>query len=148
MNHTILGGIDGVEPEEAQPRLLDCLGSHPPLYYLALHIFRLIFGNSVFSLRTFSVLGAVALAAWGIGPVKRALGNRVGIIYTIITFALPITLSMAQETRMYTWAAFWVTGSALYGFLAYKEGHLRDWIFSAYVPCTPHTRTTMASWPL
>ena len=114
--------------------------SHPPLYYLTLRIFVQIFGHSVFSLRTFSVLGVAALAAWGIGPVRRALGNRMAFLYTLITFALPITLSMAQETRMYTWAAFWVTGSALYGYLAYKEGRLRDWIlFGVCSLCAAYT---------
>lgn len=101
--------------------------SHPPLYYLMLRVFRLVFGNSVLSLRTFSVLGALALAAWGIGPVRRALGDRTGLIYSIVTLSLPITLAMAQETRMYTWAAFWVTGSALYGYLAHRDSKTRDW---------------------
>jgi len=101
--------------------------SHPPLYYLTLHVFTLVFGNSVLALRAFSVLGAAALAALGIGPVRRALGERFSIIYTVLVFALPITLSMAQETRMYTWAAFWVTGSALYGYLAYRDGKISDW---------------------
>lgn len=102
--------------------------SHPPLYYLMLHVFTLVFGRSVLALRAFSALGAVALAAWGFGPVRRALGNRFALIYTFVTFALPITFSMAQEARMYTWAAFFVTGSALYGYLAYKDGLRRDWI--------------------
>lgn len=103
--------------------------NHPPLYYLMLRVFVFIFGNTVFTLRTFSVLGAAALASLGIGPVRRALGNRFGLIYTGMTFALPIIFSMAQEARMYTWAAFFVTGSALFGYLAQKEDHLKDWIF-------------------
>ena len=114
--------------------------NHPPLYYLMLRVFVLIFGNSVFVLRAFSVVGTAALAAWGIGPVKRALGSRFGLIYTVITFVLPITLSMAQEARMYTWAAFFVTGSALYGYLAQKDGRRRDWIiFSVCTFCAAYT---------
>ena len=54
------------------PDIINITGgdSHPPLYYLMLHIFTLIFGNSVLALRAFSVLGVVALAAWGYRPGK------------------------------------------------------------------------------
>ncbi len=103
--------------------------SHPPLYYLLLHGFTVVFGVSVFSLRAFSVVGAAGLAAWGAGPVRRVLGRRFGLIYTFLIFVLPITFSMAQEARMYTWAACFVTGSALFGFLAFKENKGKDWIF-------------------
>ena len=101
--------------------------NHPPLYYLALRAFTLMLGNTVFTLRLFSVIGALALAALGIGPVQRALGSRAGFIYTVFTLAMPITIAMAQEARMYTWAAFFVTGSALYGYFGYLEGKAKDW---------------------
>ncbi|NLO40181.1 MAG: DUF2141 domain-containing protein [Ruminiclostridium sp.] len=102
--------------------------NHPPLYYLMLRVFTLIFGNTVFSLRAFSVIGALLLASLGIGPVRRALGERVGILYTILSLTMPITIAMAQEARMYTWAAFLVTGSALYGYFSYEEGKFKDWV--------------------
>lgn len=102
--------------------------NHPPLYYLILRIFTWIFGNTVFSLRAFSVIGALSLAALGIGPVRRAMGDRTGILFTILTLTMPITISMAQEARMYTWAAFLVTGSALYGYFCHNEGKTKDWI--------------------
>jgi uncharacterized protein (DUF2141 family) len=113
--------------------IIDITGgdSHPPLYYLMLRIFSMIFGNSVLSLRAFSALGALALAALGIGPVRRALGNATGLAFTLLTFALPITVAMAQEARMYTWAAFFVTGSTLYGYLSYRDGRTKDWILFA-----------------
>ena len=102
--------------------------SHPPLYYLVLRIYSMLFGSSVLALRTFSVIGTVALAALGIGPVRRAFGNRFGLIYSFLIFALPITFSMSQEARMYTWSAFFVTSSALWGYLAYLDGKRKDWI--------------------
>lgn len=102
--------------------------NHPPLYYLMLRLFILVFGNTVLTLRAFSVLGVLALAAWGMGPVRRIAGVRAGMLYTILIFITPITLDMGQEARMYTWASFFVTGSALYGYLAYQDGRRRDWI--------------------
>ncbi|MBP7175371.1 MAG: DUF2141 domain-containing protein [Thermoclostridium sp.] len=114
--------------------------NHPPLYYLILRLFTLIFGNTVFSLRAFSVIGALSLAALGIGPVRRALGDRTGILYTILSLAMPITTSMAKEARMYTWAAFLVAGSALYGYFSYEEGKRKDWIlFCIFSVAAAHT---------
>ena len=114
--------------------------NHPPLYYLALRVFTLVFGNTVFTLRLFSVIGALALAALGIGPVRRALGDRAGFIYTVLTLAMPITISMAQEARMYTWAAFLVTGSALYGYFGWLEGKTKDWIlFGVFTAAAAYT---------
>jgi len=101
--------------------------SHPPLYYLMLKPVYLIFGNSETALRAFSVLGVLALAALGIGPVRRAAGIRVGMLYALLVFLMPIAISMAHEARMYTWAAFFVTGSALYGFLAQRDAKRKDW---------------------
>ena len=114
--------------------------NHPPLYYLTLRVFTLIFGNTVLSLRAFSVLGALSLAALGIGPVRRALGDRTGMFYTILTLTMPITISMAQEARMYTWAAFLVTGSALYGWFSLLEDRTKDWVlFGVFTAAAAYT---------
>lgn len=102
--------------------------SHPPLYYLLLRIYSMIFGSSILSLRIFSVIGTAALAALGIGPVKRIFGKKSSLIYTFLVFALPISFSMSQEARMYTWSAAFVAGSALYGYLAVMENERKDWI--------------------
>lgn len=102
--------------------------SHPPLYYLLLKPICLLFGTSVLVLRAFSVIGTAALAALGIGPVRRAIGTRAGILFTLLTFIVPITIAMSHEARMYTWSAFFVTGSALYGYLAQRDGRRKDWI--------------------
>lgn len=114
--------------------------SHPPLYYVMLRLFRLVFGNSVFILRFVSVLGAFALASLGLGPVRRTLGDRVAVFYTALIFLVPIMLAMAQEMRMYTWSAFWVTGSALYGYLSTTHRKTKDMIrFGLYTLAAAYT---------
>lgn len=107
---------------------------HPPLYYLLLKLFRMGFGDSEFSLRLLSVLGAVGMICLGAGPVSRLFGNRVAVIYAFITMFTPVVLIMAHEARMYSIAMFTVTSSGLYGLLVLKENRNSDWIkFAASV---------------
>jgi 4-amino-4-deoxy-L-arabinose transferase-like glycosyltransferase len=100
----------------------------PPLYYLMLRLYRLVFGDSVFALRSFSALGAIFLVALSVGPVKRIFGKSVSVIYGFLLIFTPITIAYAQEIRMYIWAAFFVTGSSIYAYLAVIGGKKSDWI--------------------
>lgn len=102
--------------------------THPPLYYLLLRVHVLLFGDSDFTLRLFSVIGVVSSALLGIGPLKRACGAETGIAYVFIVFITPITIVYAHEARMYTWAAFFVTGSVLYAYLAVMQKEPKDWV--------------------
>lgn len=101
---------------------------HPPLYYLLLKLFCSIGGNSILSIRLFSVLGALALASLGLGPVRRAFGNKTGLLYCGLIFLTPAFLGLAQEGRMYTWAAFFVTGTVFYAYLAATDSKQTDWV--------------------
>jgi ABC-type xylose transport system permease subunit/uncharacterized protein (DUF2141 family) len=107
---------------------------HPPLYYLLLKLFRMGFGNSEFSLRLPSVLGAIGMICLGAGPISRLFGKRVAVIYAFIVMATPVVLIMAHEARMYSIAMFTVTASCLYGLLILKENRKADWVkFAASV---------------
>ncbi|MFZ5987125.1 MAG: DUF2141 domain-containing protein [Bacillota bacterium] len=102
--------------------------SHPPLYFIMLKVFSGVFGNSEASLRLLSVFGVLALAALGMGPVRRAFDKFTGMIFALIVLIIPMSLSMAQETRMYTWTAFFVTRTVLYGYLCADKGRISDFI--------------------
>ncbi|MFZ5987127.1 MAG: ABC transporter permease subunit [Bacillota bacterium] len=104
------------------------LDSHPPLYFIMLKIFSMVFGKSEGSLRLLSAVGILCLAMLGMGPVRRAFNKFTGIVFTIIVLILPMSLSMGQEARMYTLAAFFVTGSVLYGYLCTDKGKVSDFI--------------------
>jgi len=101
--------------------------NHPPLYYLLLSIVVSLFGNSVWALRLLSVLGAIGLVSLGAGPVRRIFGNRTAFIYAGVVLFTPVVLIYAHEARMYSLAAFCVTASALYGYLAVKDNRREDW---------------------
>lgn len=121
-------------------RLAGQSDNHPPLYYFLLRIFVLAWGDSVFVLRLPSVVGALALAALGAGPIRRACGPRTGIIFSFMALITPVVSHMAQEARMYMWAAFFVTGCASYGHLAATGDKKGDWIgFCAFAVAAAYT---------
>ena len=101
---------------------------HPPLYYLILKMFTLVFGNSEWALRLISVLGATGMIALGAGPVRKLFGDRTAYIYAAVTLFTPVVLIMAHEARMYSLTMFTVTASALYGLLLLKEAKTSSWI--------------------
>lgn len=105
--------------------------SHPPLYFMALKVFSMIFGRTESALRLFSVIGVLALALLGAGPIRRAFDKFTGVIYSLLVVIIPMSLSIGQDARMYTWAAFFVTGTVVYGYLAARDGKKADFIFLA-----------------
>jgi uncharacterized protein (DUF2141 family) len=108
--------------------LMTTADNHPPLYYLLLSAVMSIFGNSVWALRLLSVLGAVGLVSLGAGPVRRLFGNTTALIYAGVVLFTPVVLIYAHEARMYSLAAFCVTASVLYGYLAVKTNRRSDWV--------------------
>jgi Predicted membrane protein len=100
--------------------------SHPPLYYIMLHLYTMVFGTSLFALRAFSAFGILALALLGAGPVRKLYGYKGGLIFSFLCFSTPICLTYGQEIRMYSWAAFFVTASALYGYISLKETNRKN----------------------
>ncbi|HEX3043583.1 MAG TPA: glycosyltransferase family 39 protein, partial [Bacillota bacterium] len=102
--------------------------NHPPLFYLLLKLFRIFAGNSILAIRLFSAIGALALMSLGLGPIRRACGLKTGLIFSGLTLLTPALLSLAQDGRMYTWSAFFVTGTIIYAYLATTGGKRNDWV--------------------
>jgi hypothetical protein len=115
------------------PELLSNLKSdaHPLLYFAALKVFTLFFGNSVFVMRLFSFAGLLALASLGFGPMKRLLGSGNGILFSFLCLYMPVSVSFAQEARMYTWTCFLITGMIMYGYLSIESKKKKDLLLYA-----------------
>ena len=96
---------------------------HPVLFYWALHILYLVFGQNVLVYRLFTVAGAVALATLGFTHVRRDFGWKVGLLFSFFALFTPYISIMAVEVRMYSWATFTVTACFIYAWRIIREIH-------------------------
>ena len=92
----------------------------PPLYYLGLNLFTSVVGLNDFSIRLFSVIGALSVLIIGYLVGQRVFGNSGALYYSILLLALPMLACFSHNARMYTWAAFTITGVFLYSCLFVK----------------------------
>ena len=79
--------------------------THPPLYYLLLDIWSLLFGYSEFSLRIPSLIFGV-LTVYVIYKIGKIYSEKAGIYISILMAVAPLHIYYSQESRMYTMTAF------------------------------------------
>jgi 4-amino-4-deoxy-L-arabinose transferase-like glycosyltransferase len=84
--------------------------THPPLYYLVIHVTRSLFGETDFAFRYPSVLFGVLLIPL-IYQLARRMGDRtLGLIVALLAAVNPLQVYYSQEARMYTLLVLLVTG--------------------------------------
>jgi 4-amino-4-deoxy-L-arabinose transferase-like glycosyltransferase len=99
---------------------------HPPLYYLGLRFFTDLLGLNATSLRLFSVLGALSTIIVGYFAGQRVFGKQGALYFCLMLISIPMLSAYSHQARMYTWAAFSVTGVFLYSYLFITTGKYRD----------------------
>lgn len=102
---------------------------HPPLYYVGLRLFTFLFGLNLITLRAFSVIGVLATLLLGYFTGQRIFGKRGALYFCLMLIFIPMLATYSHQARMYTWAAFSVTGLYLYAYLFIKTGKKRDLVF-------------------
>jgi mannosyltransferase len=86
---------------------------HPPLYYLALHYWRAVAGQSEFALRALSAIGGVALVALTALLGTRFFAPPAGLAAAFLAAINPFQVYYSQEARSYIWVAF-LTAATVY----------------------------------
>lgn len=94
---------------------------HPPLYYWGLHIVGMITNYSILSYRLFSVLAIVILGIIGYTHIRKDFGEKTGLIFSFLTYFMPIMCTYSQEIRMYSWSCLIVTLLGIYAYRFYKS---------------------------
>jgi mannosyltransferase len=85
---------------------------HPPGYYLALHYWRALFGQSEAALRGLSALCSVALVGFAFLLGRRLFEDEVvGLVAATLVAVNPFQVYYAQEARMYAMLALWALAS-------------------------------------
>lgn len=95
---------------------------HPHLYYILLKVYSLIFGNSVITLRMFSVIFAIASTILGYTHIRKDFGEKAGFWFSFLLVFSFSTLKYALQIRMYTLAIFLLTLTAVYAYRYIKNG--------------------------
>lgn len=105
---------------------------HPLFYYVFAKFFTLLTGNSIISLRIFSILGMIVLSMLGYTHIRKDFGEKTGIIFSFLSMFLPVMLLYSSEIRMYSWAAVLVTLTGIYAYrIIKKESNKKNWILFA-----------------
>jgi mannosyltransferase len=116
------------------PAGLDRLTSHIDAvfipYYKFMHVWIAVFGDSTLSMRTPSMIAAVATAGV-VAVLGRVLGSSVaGVFGGLLFAALPSVSRYGQEARPYALAAFGATTATLLLLLALR--HMKWWYWAGY----------------
>jgi uncharacterized membrane protein len=101
---------------EKSPRLIwftTTRDVHPPLYYLLLHYWMTLSGNSVLAVRGLSALVDVGTVLLGMKLMSLVASRRATWIAALLLALLPISVRYSQEVRMYTMVAFWLMGATV-----------------------------------
>ena len=101
------------------------LDVHPPMYYIFLRLWNYVYGDSLLSLRSFSVFFSVGTiwAAWLF--VKEAFKNEKAALWAAVFIAInPFQIQYATEARMYTMGAFFTLLAAYFLVKALNEQKL------------------------
>ncbi len=113
---------------------------HPTLYYFMLKLINIITGGNIIGYRLFSALGIVILGLLGFTHIKKDFGEKTGILFSFFSFFLPVIPMYASEIRMYSWAAVFVTITAIYSYRLTKMNKAKNWIlFGIFSLCSLYT---------
>ncbi|HUO73989.1 MAG TPA: glycosyltransferase family 39 protein [Solirubrobacteraceae bacterium] len=92
----------------------------PPLYYLLLHVWMSIAGNSETDTHWLSLVFGLATVPVGTWIAWSLFGRRAGLIAAVLFAMNPFLTAYSQETRMYTLMALLgllATGAFIHGFI-------------------------------
>jgi mannosyltransferase len=112
---------------------------HPPGYYLLLHYWRAMFGQSEFALRSLSVVAGLALVVFTYLLGRHLFDQAVGLTAAFLGAIAPFAVYYSQEARMYALLAALSAASTyfLFNLLAdsteKKSGFFRETGFLGYV---------------
>lgn len=92
---------------------LTALDVHPPLYYVLLHYWVAVWGESPLAARAFSVLADIGTLLLCIKLMSLVSTRQATWIAALLLALLPISVRYSQEARMYALLGFWLMGATV-----------------------------------
>ena len=86
---------------------------HPPLYFMLLHGWMALFGDSLVSIRALSVLPGVATVLLGMWLVRLIATRRAALLAGLLLALLPTAVRYSQEVRMYSLMGLWLIAATI-----------------------------------
>lgn len=123
---------------------------HPPLYYIVLKGWNFIFGNSLFSLRFFSIFFSIlAIASFYLFIKKAFKKNSIALFSSLLFVFSYFQIQYAMEARMYSMGTFLVIISSFFLLKAMETKAWKYWILYALaISAGIYTHYFVAFWIL
>ena len=86
---------------------------HPPLYFMLLHGWMALFGDSLVSIRALSVLPGIATVLLGMWLVRLIATQRAALLAGLLLALLPTAVRYSQEVRMYSLMGLWLIAATI-----------------------------------
>ncbi|MBL7063818.1 MAG: glycosyltransferase family 39 protein [Anaerolineae bacterium] len=114
---------------------------HPPGYYLLLHYWRALFGQSEFALRSLSVVAGLVLIIFTYLLGRRLFGAVTGLMAAFLAAISPFAIYYSQEARMYALLAALSVASTFFAIRTLQSANLHSPFsilhsFAAYILTT------------
>ncbi len=93
----------------------------PPLYAVLLKIYTMIFGNSLFVMRTFSLFAVGGMLWLAFFPVRAAFGCKTSFVCGVMVFSNAIVYRMLPEIRPTIFGMFFMMAIAVYAYIAFFQ---------------------------
>jgi hypothetical protein len=111
---------------------LTALDVHPPLYYVLLHYWLMIWGEGALPARALSVLADIGTLLLCIKLMSLIVTRRATWIAALLLALLPISVRYSQEVRMYTLLGFWLMAATV-ALVCWSQAPERKRFVVAYV---------------
>lgn len=125
------------------------IDQHPPLYYLAMHWWRLL-GEDEATIRSLSALLSTLTIPVMYFVARRLLGTASAIVTVLLLAVSPFHMRFAQETRMYALLCFNVSWALLALAYLITGDHRRRWwvLYAVFTALTMVTQNTAVLFPV
>lgn len=100
----------------------------PPFYAVALKGYSVLFGDSLFVLRTFSLFAVSGMIVLSAFSVKRIFSEPVSLLCCGLVLLSSTNLILIPEIRPNIFAQFFMMGSSLYAYASYFKSRKSDFI--------------------